>query len=350
MSETLPSSSATESNEAAVKEEDDSPSSSKKIKLSDPTEEQECQREKLEHRLGGILCCAVCLDLPLAAIYQCSNGHLMCAGCLSHLLADARLRDETATCPNCRVDISKTSASRNLAVEKAVSELPSECQFCGKQYPRNTLGRHEQSLCSERITICQYSRIGCPWRGPFHELAEHEKACQFPCSTGVQVLEVLDALDKKAQEEKRLYDSIFDLLSFERIVLNDLQFKPYRTDEFIHKLYYETLRFSAFDHQWVVKARINNSQRDPTLSCEREMFYQLVLKTKTLVPLSIHYMILRGPLSDIKLKPSIYQFEFKDQENEAPYVKLPLVDSAECNRLLAGKAINFRLIMFLLPR
>lgn len=26
--------------------------------------------DKLEHRLGGILCCAVCLDLPRSAIYQ----------------------------------------------------------------------------------------------------------------------------------------------------------------------------------------------------------------------------------------------------------------------------------------
>lgn len=26
--------------------------------------------DKLEHRLGGILCCAVCLDLPQAAVYQ----------------------------------------------------------------------------------------------------------------------------------------------------------------------------------------------------------------------------------------------------------------------------------------
>lgn len=26
--------------------------------------------EKLEQRLGGILCCAVCLDLPIAAVYQ----------------------------------------------------------------------------------------------------------------------------------------------------------------------------------------------------------------------------------------------------------------------------------------
>lgn len=28
--------------------------------------------QKLEHRLGGILCCAVCLDLPRAAVFQVS--------------------------------------------------------------------------------------------------------------------------------------------------------------------------------------------------------------------------------------------------------------------------------------
>lgn len=52
--------------------------------------------------------------------------------------------------------------------------------------------------------------------------------------------------------------------------------RPYRTDEFIQKLYYETSRFSAFNHQWVVKTLINNSQRDPTFSCEREMSYQVM--------------------------------------------------------------------------
>lgn len=77
----------------------------------------------------------------------------MCAGCFTHVLADARLRDEMATCPNCRIEISKSSASRNLAVEKAVSELPSECQYCNKEFPRNTLERHEQSLCEERLVF-----------------------------------------------------------------------------------------------------------------------------------------------------------------------------------------------------
>lgn len=61
-------------------------------------------------------------------LIQCIMGHLMCAGCFTHLLADSRLRDQVATCPNCRCEISKSNASRNLAVEKAVSELPSECQ------------------------------------------------------------------------------------------------------------------------------------------------------------------------------------------------------------------------------
>lgn len=32
------------------------------------------QHEKLEYRLGGILCCAVCLDLPKTAMYQVSTN------------------------------------------------------------------------------------------------------------------------------------------------------------------------------------------------------------------------------------------------------------------------------------
>lgn len=39
----------------------------KKRKLSN---EPDFKPDKLELRLGGILCCAVCLDLPRAAIYQ----------------------------------------------------------------------------------------------------------------------------------------------------------------------------------------------------------------------------------------------------------------------------------------
>uniref|UniRef100_S4PHS2 Cysteine and histidine-rich protein 1-like protein n=2 Tax=Pararge aegeria TaxID=116150 RepID=S4PHS2_9NEOP len=74
----------------------------------------------------------------------------MCAPCFTHLLADARLRDESASCPNCRIEISKANASRNLAVEKAVSELPSACRHCTGVFPRHSLQHHEDQTCEQR--------------------------------------------------------------------------------------------------------------------------------------------------------------------------------------------------------
>lgn len=303
--------------------------------------------EKLEARLGGILCCAVCLDLPRTAMYQCTMGHLMCAGCFTHLLADGRLRDQNATCPNCRTEISKNTSSRNLAVEKAVSELPSECQYCGNEFPNKSIEYHESNECEERPTECKFARIGCQWRGPTHEVPSHEANCTHPKKSGAEVMVALQAHDARAAEEKKLFHTLIDLLSYEKIIFNDLQMKPYRTDEYVHRLYYETSRFSAFNHQWVVKAIINKSQRDPHQSCERDINYQLILKSKTTSPLPMHFFVLRGPFSDIKANTQIYKHDFTETETESPFKLLPLPDTAECNRLLAAKAINFRLIMFL---
>lgn len=343
MSETT--SSTTENVENIEEKNDDlQEPDSKKRKLSNKADDK---KHKLEDRLGGILCCAVCLDLPSSAVYQCNNGHLMCAGCFTHILADARLRDELATCPSCRVEISKTSATRNLAVENAVAELPSECQYCNRQFPRNFLDRHELQECDERISGCQYSRIGCPWRGPMHEKQEHEDMCTHPHRSGAEVMETLKIIDQQMVDERKIYDSIFELLGYEKILFNDIQLKPYRTDEFVHRLFYESSRFSAFNNQWVVKARINNSQKDPTQSSERDLTYQLILKSKTTSPMNLSYIVLRGPVGDIKVKPDIHQFEFNEQENESPYFPLKLPDTNECNRLLAAKVINLRLIMFL---
>ncbi|XP_017071250.1 cysteine and histidine-rich protein 1 homolog [Drosophila eugracilis] len=312
--------------------------------------------EKLAHRITNALCCAVCLDLPKTAMYQCQMGHLMCAACFTHLLADGRLRDQIATCPNCRVEISKSTASRNLAVEKAASELPSECQFCNKEFPYKSLERHEQHECQERPTKCKYHRIGCQWRGPYHETNEHERNCLHPQKSGYEVMAALEAHDDRIKEEKKMFNTLIDLLSYEKIIFNDLQMKPYRTDEYVHKLFYETARFSAFNQQWVVKARINNSQRDPHQSNERTITYQLILKTKTSTPMSIHFFALKGPFSDMKVSTQIYKHEFTETSTESEYYVLPLPDgiggsgSSECNRMLANKGINFRLLMFLLNK
>ncbi|XP_026548070.1 cysteine and histidine-rich protein 1 isoform X3 [Notechis scutatus] len=141
----------------------------------------------------------------------------MCAGCFIHLLADARLKEEQATCPNCRCEISKSLCCRNLAVEKAVSELPSECGFCMRQFPRSLLERHQKEECQDRVTQCKYKRIGCPWQGPYHELTVHEAECTHPSKTGNELMEILDEMDQTHKREMQLYNSIFGLLSFEKI-------------------------------------------------------------------------------------------------------------------------------------
>lgn len=107
--------------------------------------------------------------------------------------------------------------------------------------------------------------------------------------------------------------------------------KPYRTDEYVHKLFYETARFSAFNQQWVVKARINNSQRDPHQSNERAITYQLILKTKTSTPMSIHFFALKGPFSDMKVSTQIYKHEF----TETVYIYI----SIYCNVFTTNKNI-----------
>ncbi|KAG7317064.1 hypothetical protein KOW79_019362 [Hemibagrus wyckioides] len=307
---------------------------------------QEGEAGKLEERLYSVLCCTVCLDLPKASVYQCTNGHLMCAGCFIHLLADARLKEEQATCPNCRCEISKSLCCRNLAVEKAVSELPSDCSYCLKQFPRSSLDHHQSEECQDRLTQCKYKRIGCPWQGPFHELTAHEVDCCHPSKTGIELMGILDEMDQSHRRELQLYNSIFSLLSFEKIGFTEVQFRPYRTDDFITRLYYETPRFTVLNQTWVLKARVNDSERNPNLSCKRTLSFQLILKSKVNSTLECSFLLLKGPYDDVKIKPVIQHHVFSNDANETEYVPLPISDSVECNKLLAAKNINLRLFIF----
>lgn len=81
-----------------------------------------------------------------------------------------------------------------------------------------------------------------------------------------------------------------------------MQLRPYRTDDFITKLYYETSRFSALNQQWVVKARVNDDERNPSHTLERRIAFQLSLKSRITSNLVMQFMILNGPFSDAKVR------------------------------------------------
>ena len=126
--------------------------------------------------------------------------------------------------------------------------------------------------------------------------------------------------------------------------LLDIQLSPSRTDDYIPKLYYETNRFTAFDQLWVVKAKVLGNET----SYNRSLTYQLSLKGKG--SFEVKYFLLQGPFGDAKIEPEVQRFEFREDNKESEYHPLTLDGEGECNRLLAGRTINVRLLMFLVKK
>ena len=132
----------------------------------------------------------------------------------------------------------------------------------------------------------------------------------------------------------------------------DLIFKPFRTDDFVAKLYFETSRFTSLQYQWQVRARINDNSPHPHTTSVRSLSYQLVLKSKISQSIDLKFVILKGPHADpltLQIPPIIYHFEFNGNNPETEYLKLPM-NSQECNRMLALSTISFRLLMVQLDR
>jgi len=96
----------------------------------------------------------------------------------------------------------------------------------------------------------------------------------------------------------------------------------------------------------VIRAKVTHDQKDPAHSSQRALQYQLVLKSKATQAVNLHFVVLKGPYGDMKVNPAIYKHEFTAESLETPYHDLPIIDSIECNKLLASKTINMRLLMF----
>lgn len=71
-----------------------------------------------------------------------------------------------------------------------------------------------------RPSVCKYSRIGCTWFGPFHELASHEVCCAHLSRPGFEIMESLAEFDKMYKGQLKLYTDIVSLLSCEKVTFN----------------------------------------------------------------------------------------------------------------------------------
>eukprot|EP00794_Sanderia_malayensis_P018674 gene18674-20559_t len=329
----------------------------------------------LEARLHRVLSCTVCLDLPFGAIYQCQNGHLNCSRCFNHLLADARLKNESAKCPSCRIEISHKTCTRNLAVESAVSELPAECRHCRTAFTRGDVTWHENELCMkssssaspnsleayaeglglESSQYCildpkllpgylKFNIIGCNWEGVKSSQEGHEDGCNYPLKTGHELMDAIEINFQKKKEETDKLKMLMQMMSCEKISICDIQLSPCRSDDFLPKLYYESNRFNAFDQSWMIKASVHGNEK----SLDRNLTYQVISRTKC--NMELKYYLVKGPYGELDIIPDLQRFEFTDDKRETARHPVVLKQSSDCDRLLSTKTINVRMFMFFIGK
>uniref|UniRef100_A0A8B9ELQ5 Uncharacterized protein n=1 Tax=Anser cygnoides TaxID=8845 RepID=A0A8B9ELQ5_ANSCY len=121
-----------------------------------------------------------------------------------------------STAGSSHVDLARGIATASGSGAVGVSVLPGGARTpSGPRLPQKAVP-HGRPV-PRRVTQCKYKRIGCPWQGPFHELTVHEAECTHPTKTGNELMEILDEMDQTRKKEMQLYNSIFSLLSFEKI-------------------------------------------------------------------------------------------------------------------------------------
>ncbi|XP_039268229.1 zinc finger TRAF-type-containing protein 1-A-like [Styela clava] len=330
--------------EREVESDESTPKPTSKFSDEPPTKRK--KNSNLEDRLSHILSCNVCFDLPSSACYQCCRGHLMCAACYNHLLADSKLKDEQPTCPSCRVDIGHGSCTRNLTAEKTISELPVVCVYCCGSFARHMIKGHQTEDCADRLVKCRFETFGCSWSGPYHESTNHESTCVHPKKSGTELLECLDNREEKHKKQLSVFRQSVSLLSCEQISFSDIQLRPFRTMDFVTRLYYESNRFHALGHTWAVKAFIDNVEKhpsNPTVIADRQLNYQLLLKSKVSNDLELYSLLVRAPFEETHIDPEPVFHRFTTSETES---ELRPISVADANRLLGSRVINLRLFLF----
>ncbi len=97
----------------------------------------------LEKLHEDLLSCPVCLEIPKKEIYQCKNGHVICAQCLSSGVS--------GKCPQCRVPLDRDHATRNRSLESILDTMTFDCpqklKGCTEKLARGSFQMHSEKEC-----------------------------------------------------------------------------------------------------------------------------------------------------------------------------------------------------------
>lgn len=84
----------------------------------------------------------------------------------------------------------------------------------------------------------------------------------------------------------------------------DIQLRSYRSDDYISRLYFESNRIRCGQDEWVMKAFISccdQNPQNPTISMDRSLTFQLILKNRPNFPKDLQFFVTRSPSSDFQV-------------------------------------------------
>ncbi|KAH8377856.1 hypothetical protein KR093_007498, partial [Drosophila rubida] len=302
--------------------------------------------------------CIVCYTVPFSELYQCQNGHLICAGCYQIRVLDKMLGCELGTCPQCRVRIYRHRAYRNMLIEQALAAVVVACKKCAEHLPRNQLRQHAIHHCPHRLIACKYQRVGCSWKGKIGILQEaHNENCEFRHKTVEELLKYLRVIQEKRDARAALQANVLKFLQLPHITARLVHIMPFALP-FPRNCYAIGHTFEAFTQHWSIKfkwmtptesvepgdsAEPNEDDDDPCA-----LLFQLCMEypDATRGPLGLTYTLLGSIYSDIRFQPNLCEKHDFTHENPTGPPAL-LYENSLCNvaRLLNERGFYARLLM-----
>ena len=225
-----------------------------------------------------------------------------------------------------------------------MSELLGNCTFCNERLPRYQLTHHERNDCQLRPCSCRFAAIGCPWRGPSREVSAHHDACSHRNISGNDVMRYLEKQESR-DGKSFVWADIFNILSHGETVFLDLKMVPNYTPENDNRLYYETVRFNAFDKRWNFIAKISNDDSSVGDGVKRTLSYQIVARDRLRQPITMHSLILiNNRYVEGQVRSKVSTFTFTRDSKAASYSELQTSQN-QLNALLSLAFISFRLVL-----
>ncbi|XP_023214808.1 E3 ubiquitin-protein ligase SIAH1B-like [Centruroides sculpturatus] len=120
----------------------------------------------MEAALISLLNCPICYTRVRPPVYQCTNGHIVCADC----------RPRITNCHTCREPLGHI---RSLIAEQIAGTIQAPCEFqpfgCPELLQEDNRRTHEES-CNFRPLLCPFRSANCLWEGAHSFLRQHINA------------------------------------------------------------------------------------------------------------------------------------------------------------------------------